>query len=91
MDGIHHTIAVNYCPLKTIEEKLKKQQNFCKGCPLHAECEQKAKKCFEHLKEKYLQPYSELVNFAKDFNKDFFQKSKNLVKKFEQMTKEQDE
>lgn len=91
MDGIHHTIAISYCPLKTIEEKLENQQKFCAGCRLHNQCEEKAKKCFGNLKENYLKPYTELVTFAKEFNMDFFQKSKSLIDKFKQLTKEKKE
>lgn len=84
MDGILYTIAINYCPLTTKEEKLKNQQKFCVNCQLHQVCEAKAKKCFETLKEDYLRPYTSLVEFAKNFNKEFFDKSKTFLNRLKE-------
>lgn len=80
MEGPVHTIAITYCPLKTIDEKLKNQQSFCINCPFHNECELKAKTCFEKLKEDYLKPYDSLLEWVNQFKKNTMEEAQNTLK-----------
>jgi len=73
MEGTVHVIATHYCPLASVDDKLKNQQNFCTKCPRHDKCEKKASKVFEELKEVYLKPYEMVLRVAKESEKIFKQ------------------
>lgn len=89
MEGPVHVIATQYCPLETIEEKFKNQQKFCKDCPFHDNCEEKAKTVFQKLKETYLAPYTQVLKVAKE-TKGMMERIKNTILKLGEGTKKYD-